>query len=77
MANEDLTVDEAMQDILAALNDLHNPVIPEGYKSIDEIMQASGSKLSRKQMTSNLNETVNKGLMDKQIIGRYAYYKAK
>lgn len=77
MAAQDLTVDEAMQDILAALANVYIPVAPEGYKSIEEVYEASDKRLSKKQLGNNLNLAVDKGLMEKKRVGRRVYYKAK
>ncbi len=77
METQDLTIDEAMQDILAALNDAHAQLVPEGFKSVTEIWDASGRKITRKQMSNNLNIATEKSLMEKLLIGKYVYYRVK
>lgn len=77
MADETLTVDEAMEDILAALSEVMPQPVPEGYKTIDEIMAASGVTMQRKTFLQYLERCVELGSMEKFKTGRYVYYRAK
>ena len=74
MDTEDLTLDEAMQDILAAF-DLRE--VPEGYKTAREVWEASGRKMTQKYFSARLDTLAGDGKMDKITIRNICYYKAK
>lgn len=77
MADETLTVDQAMEDILAALSEVMPQPVPKGYKTVDEIMAMQSISITRKSLLNYLDRAVENNLMEKFKSGKLVYYRAK
>lgn len=77
MADKTLTVDEAMEDILAALSEVMPQPVPERYRTVDEIMAMQAIPITRKMLLTYLDRAVENNLMEKFKSGKLVYYRAK